>query len=326
MPASPGPQATPAEVRQLSLIRYLFELGNAQARQPDPLAGTAMLLWHGALELFLHLAAEHLGAENSDKDRAKIMEYFPPINAKLGTAGPLPQKEALQRLNRVRGALKHSAVPPARESIEEAERALARFFEQAVPMAFGISLGQISLASFVRCREAREQLQAALEALEASDFQAALTASASAFYWLIQDYEARVSDRFGRSPFFGDTFERSESERLLSTIRGFSFGIDGDYYTNKAMQAISSDLSDIHTALNVLTLGIDARKHLRFRLLTPRRRVYYRDHQPVEEWQFSSKALPPSDADVQFCIDFVVESALRVQEFSFVYQEEVDGH
>lgn len=273
-----------------------------------------MLLWHSALELFLHLAAEHLGAENSDRDRAKIMEYFPPINAKLGAAGPLPQKEALQRMNKARGLLKHSAVPPARDSIDEAERTLARFFEQAVPMVFGIPIEQASLIKFVRSEAAREALEVAGQALKSEDLRDGLTSCAKAFQHVIDDYEVRVQKRFGKSTFVGGSFHVTEAQRPLMRIR---------HVGNPAYREPDYDL---RAGLNALSLGLDHRSYIRFRLLTPDRVSSEVTGRRVDKWFFPSKAPTPTSDDLRYCIDFVIESALRIQEFSFVYQEEGDGH
>ena len=47
-------------VGRLAFIRFLYSEGVQQSRRPQPLASTAVLSFHDAVEMFLLLAAEHL--------------------------------------------------------------------------------------------------------------------------------------------------------------------------------------------------------------------------------------------------------------------------
>lgn len=69
--------------------------------------------------------------------------------------------------------------------------------------------------------------------------------------------------------------------------------------------------------MKLLSLGLDYRRYARFRLLTPRvehfmggkRRLLYVSRKEAER--------VASRDELVFCIDFVLESALRLQEFDF---------
>ncbi len=47
-------------LRRLSYIRYMYQLGADQSRQPEPYSAVTILMLHDAVELFLQLAAEQL--------------------------------------------------------------------------------------------------------------------------------------------------------------------------------------------------------------------------------------------------------------------------
>ena len=81
------------------------------ARLPEPFSSKAVLDLHDAVELFLQLVAEHLGATLSKK--GDFLEYWPAINEKLGT--DLPMQPAMKRLNQARVGLKHSGIRPSRD-------------------------------------------------------------------------------------------------------------------------------------------------------------------------------------------------------------------
>jgi len=68
-------------IRRLSLIKHIFNLGLLESNKPEPLCSTSILLFHDSLELFFHLAVEHINASKSD---IKFMKYFEIIENKIG--------------------------------------------------------------------------------------------------------------------------------------------------------------------------------------------------------------------------------------------------
>jgi len=85
------------------------------------------------------------------------------------------------------------------------------------------------------------------------------------------------------------------------------------------VDGVKESLEGIRSAVKILSLGIDYRGYIKFRLLTP---VVYLDE--YEGWdssrdEWGSKGIP-SVEDVQFCIDFVIESAISLQELDFTLE------
>jgi hypothetical protein len=68
-------------MQRLAFIRYLYSSAVEQSRQPEPVAALAVLSLHDAVELVLHLAAEHTNANLGKKP--EFNEYFGVINAQL---------------------------------------------------------------------------------------------------------------------------------------------------------------------------------------------------------------------------------------------------
>ncbi|MCX5996822.1 MAG: hypothetical protein NTV42_04220, partial [Chloroflexi bacterium] len=69
----------------------------------------------------------------------------------------------------------------------------------------------------------------------------------------------------------------------------------------------------------ILSLGIDYRRYTRFKLLTPQ--IDYFINGSHRAYRFS-KEKPTGKEDAQFCIDFVVESAIKLQEFDYSLEEQ----
>ena len=69
-------------MKRLVFIKYLYTQGLTQSKQSPPLSSASVLSFHDAVELFLHLTLEHVGASKKDPS---FMEYWDLINDKLDT-------------------------------------------------------------------------------------------------------------------------------------------------------------------------------------------------------------------------------------------------
>lgn len=289
-------------IERLAFIRYLYNLAVEQSQRAEPLSSASVLTFHDAIELFLQLSAECLDAGKRD---VKFMEYWDLLAPKLQGEG-LTQKESVRRLNKARVALKHHGTRPSKLDIEAFRASATNFFEENTPMVFGISLSDISLIDLIQYEDAKNSLVEAQEKLKENKIEESLDKIAIAFAQLIDDYESRKRDEFGRSPFF---FGRS-----LTFLDSFFIGVKGnlgDFIDN-----VKESVEAIQDAVKILSLGLDYRKYVKFRLLTPDILKMPNRRYDVQRIHRGSKGTPSSE-DVQFCIDFVIESAIALQEFDF---------
>jgi hypothetical protein len=112
---------------------------------------------------------------------------------------------------------KHHDTLPARLAIEQFRSDVTRFFEDNVPLIFGLEFDTISLVDLIACDAARESLKTASGHLSAGDTAEAIDSIALAFAQLVDDYEARVEARYNRSPaLFGESFNIHASFMLGS--------------------------------------------------------------------------------------------------------------
>src|SRR5262249_22431412 len=112
-----SPTLDAATMRQLALIRLLYLQGAEQAARPEPTSLFSLLTFHDSVELFLVLAADHLGAQMPKGDPG-FMDYWHilrPTEA-FPTGVNLTGKGRMDRLNRNRNALKHAGALPSREA------------------------------------------------------------------------------------------------------------------------------------------------------------------------------------------------------------------
>jgi hypothetical protein len=97
-----GPE--PAGGQGLAFVRFMYNQGLEQAGHPQSLATTALLSFHDAAEMFLGLAAVHLGVNPSPA--VNFDGYFAEI--KKGVGVDLPSRYPMQRMNRSRVNLMRS--------------------------------------------------------------------------------------------------------------------------------------------------------------------------------------------------------------------------
>lgn len=304
--------------RRLAFIRFLFNLAVEQSKKPEPLSSASVLGFHDAIELFLQLASEYLGV--SRKTEIGFMEYWDLINNKELSPKGITQKESMRRLNRARVELKHNGILLSKLDIEGFRVNAADFFEENTPIVFGIQLNDVSLTELVQYKKARDYLKKAEKALKQNKREDALDNVAFAFEQLIRDYESTKIGKFGRSIFrFGRdmTFMGSSSWDFNGLMVRNGFRFKGKM--REFVDSVKESLEGIQSAVKILSLGIDYRRYMKFRLLTP---VVYLDE--YGKWEASrdtwgSKGIPTVE-DVQFCIDFVIESAISLQELDFTLE------
>jgi hypothetical protein len=292
-------------VRRLAFIKYMFSVAVEQSYAPEPLSSISILSFHDAIELFLQLSSE---CHDVGRSHVPFMEYWELISSKL-PEGELKQKESMRRLNKARVSLKHHGTRPSRLDIEAFRASATNFFEDNTPIVFGMPFSEISLSDFVQPESARNNLKEAESLLAEGDLEPALEKAAVCFHQMLEDYEDRKRDRWGRSPFF---FGRD-----MTFLSSLHMGIGHrDSLLPRDMgrfvDSVKESLESIQEAVKILALGIDYRKYSRFKWMTP--------HVDRTFGGIKVAGHPPdgvSSHDVKFCLDFIVEVAVRLSEFDY---------
>ena len=170
-------------------------------------------------------------------------------------------------------------------------------------MIFDIGLSEISLIDLANNQNVKSGLKDAEKFLKEGKIEKSLEKVALAFAQLVDDYEDKKRDQFGRSPFFfGD------SMTFVGT------GYVGNSFVQLVPKEVTESIEALQNAVKILSLRIDYRKYAKFRLLTP---VVMRFIGGKYDTQFIGKEKKVSQDEVNFCIDFVIESAVILQDFDF---------
>ena len=293
-------------VKRLAFIKYFYKVAVEQSQRPEPLCSASILTFHDAIEFFLQLASEYLDV---GKKQPLFMEYWEILASKLPKGMPT-QKESIRRLNRARVALKHQGTSPSKLDIEAFRASATNFFEENTATIFDIKFSEISLIELVQCEETKNNLKESEQLLEENKIEESLDKVAISFTQLIDDYESRKRGHFGRSPFF---FGES-----LTFLSSFHMGIDRSQVGKLAdfVDKIKESVEALQVAVKILSLGVDYRRYVKFRLLTPHIDRALAGNYLISRGNWGERGLP-NTVDVQFCIDFVIGSAVILQEFDF---------
>ena len=296
-------EINPETIRRLAFIKYFFQFAREQSKLPSPQNYLSILMFHDSVELFLHLSAESLGA-NLTKN--SFMEYFTKINKELKGI-ELSQKTSMDKLNRARVSLKHKGLYPNPDDIDYFRVSTQAFFEENCPIVFGIEFTDISLLNLIQDEEVRKDLENAQKEFENGHYKESLEIIAIAFHILLENYE-KNKKIYELSPFrIGMDLDREM--RLESSTYGYTDNRPS-YYLIKTVQKIQE-------VLKIILLNLDYRKYLKFRLLTPDNVIYAKGVKFSTMWLSGRDKMDFKREDVEYCIDFIIESALKLQEFDF---------
>jgi len=297
-------------INRLAFIKYLYNVAFEHSYRPEPLSSVSILTFHDAIELFLQLASEYL---HVGKEQISFMNYWELLSRKLSD-DELTQKEAIRRLNKARVALKHHGTLPSNLDIEAFRASATNFFEENTPIVFGIRFSDVSLIELVHCADAKKDLKEAEEMLKKGSIEDAIGKVALAFAQLIDDYENRKIDHYGRYPC---SFS-SPWGMVTSISAGSDLGCDIESFSSEVESAIDDivdSVEDLQATMGVICLGIDYRRYVKFQLLTPKVKKSDGTHEIYRRKEVSRVATTMED--VQFCINFVIESAITLQKFDF---------
>lgn len=246
-------------IKRLSFIKYLYGSAVEQSKMPAPMSSASLLTFHDSSELFLHLVCEYL---DINKKGNGFMEYWELLSNKVN----ISQKESMRKLNKARVNLKHYGTLPSELDLESFRATVTNFFEENTPVVFGVEFPEISLIDLIQCTEAKNSAKKADNEFKNGNLQEALNNISFAFFYLIEDYENRKRDRYGRSPFFfGESMTFNTSFHMGLRRTGMKELDRLGEFVDKSQKAIES----MRDAMKILSLGIDYRKYTKFKLLTP---------------------------------------------------------
>jgi len=285
-------------LKRLAIIKHLYKIGLEQSKQVETVASFSILSFHDSIEMFLKLLAEK---KNIKSDNFNFLDYL----TKIPT---LTLKESMRNLNARRVNIKHKGILPSKTDIELSRVNTTDFFNQNVIAHFKIEFESISLIDLVEYDKVKEHLKISQDSLNSNKIDVSIENVALAFDVLLNSYEENKIGNYRYSPFF---FGKD-----LSFNSAFFMGIK-DRKMSEFVDKVKDSLEAMQKAIKIMSLGIDYKKFVKFNLLTPNiTRTMDGNHvaQIYGEKKWTKE-------NCQYCIDFVIDCSLKLQEFDFDIEE-----
>lgn len=287
-------------IKRLSIIKLLYKIGIDQSQNSELTSFFSILSFHDSIEMFLKLAAEEKGKQ----DCQHFMEYWEKIPE-------LTLKETMRNLNSRRVNLKHKGLIPGKIEIETSRVNASDFFEQNTPIVFGIRFTEISLFDLIKFKTPREYLINAQNGLDKNKIETCVEEVTKSFNELLYEYKESKKDSINKTHF--DLVDRI---KYPSKRQSFENETKNDKVLEEIFEKVNRNFEKIENAVEVISLGLDYRKYIKFKILTPicHRFTDGRFHLEL----FGEKNWTKENC--QFLVDFVLESAMKLQEFDFTFE------
>ena len=293
-------------VKRLAIIKQLFLQGVEQSNRTEGLSSFSVLSFHDSVEMFLKLYSEYKNEEET-YSFPKYWTKFP----------ELPHREQMNSLSLRRKNLKHKGVFPSNLDIEHSKYSTREFLQEACKLFPDVSFDSVSLTDLVQSKAVREYLKQAEVEISSQNYMNVLENVASAFVTLISNYEEKATGDY-RSPFFfGDslTFHNSFFMGLKDYDMPSEFHKIGEF-VDMAGEAIEQ----MQSAIKLISLGLDYRKYVKFNYMTPAATLMG-NGEVVCEMHDSKIKESYTIEELEFLVNFVIECALKLQEFEVDYQK-----
>jgi len=288
-------------IRRLSIIKLLYKEGVEQSLQSEATSFFSILSFHDSIDMFLNLAIQKLEIQRQKNEKIYFADYWDKIPN-------LPLKEQMLKLNEMRNSIKHKGIVPGRIEIETTKLHTTEFFEQNTPSIFEINFNEISLFDLLKFDGTKKYLKKAQQEMDNGNMKESAGEVAMAFVELMHEYKETKVGRNIRSGF--DFIEKV-------SFSSYNFmnqpNKPGDRKIEDAIKHINKNFENIGNALTVIALGVDYKKYIKFKALTP----HVQRSSGGQQITYAMKERNWSQENCQFLIDFVVDSGLKLQEFDF---------
>lgn len=294
-------------IKRLAFIRFMYTQGVYYSNRPEPISSISILLFHDSIELFLQLVCD---TKNINIDSPPIMVYYDEIEKKGGII--LEEKENMRKFNNVRNSFKHKGLIISKSEIDVARINVLNFFRLNTLLVFNREFDSLSLMDFVTYQPTRDRLKNAEKLMNEKNYKRAIGDISMAFDLIIKDY---IMEKVGMNFFVESRYSDLFSRPVNVSRNLFNNNIPREIFhyieqLSKHSEQLEKQIDSIRTTLKINTLNIDYKKYIKFRRIAEEpfrvgggNHAIYTDTERIYTME-----------ECQFCMDFVIESAMKIQE------------
>ena len=293
-------------LKRLVFIKYIFDIGMDQTRKNSPFNAVSLLNFHDSLEMFLKLVIEYNKLTiNLNKSIPEILNELDLYIKTIDNSKSLIQIDNAKKLNNLRNKLKHDGSIPAPIEIELIRTSIYDFYIENTPILLGISFTNLTIAQLINNIELKNLLELSIENFKKN---------------LIEDSFFNLGVAFKKTiNLFNDLVDKS-SFNLKSSILPYFHSVETDFdtYVIDSIKEIDQRILKIEEFFILQFIEIDISNYLKFNYFIPD--IYYHNQNFfINKINYKKKNLynnnPPNEEEFQFCLNFVVNSIIKFEEF-----------
>lgn len=288
-------------IRRLATIKYLYRIGVEQSMQVDTIAGFSILSFHDCAEMFLLLVAENKGIKAPES----FMGYW-------DKSPELTLKESMKALKDRRVSIKHRGQFPSKSDIDISRITITNFMEVNTPIQFGVDFKDISISNLIYYENVKIYIDKAESFYNEGKLYESIVNSKIAFMELLSTYEdnKRKPYSFNSLLNIGEEINKDYKKLVGSDSKCGAMWFE----------RITKTTNSIREILKITALGVDYKKYTFFEAITPEIDIWWtedkREYKPLSK-DYYEENCNLSGVDCRFCIDFVIDNALKLQEFDY---------
>jgi hypothetical protein len=274
-------------------------------------AAEALLRVHDAVEIFQLVVLDNLGVSG----KFEFMDFWGKVRTK--TDKEPPYKDRFGQLNHMRVGFKHKAIVPNLSDLREVAAVVLPFFNEVCRDVLQVDFARLSLAELVEDRGVRERLAKAEDLINSQRYDDALAEIAIALHLALRQkypdspWGPRLSDLLGAdlSPGRPPKIEFSRYNFLdgaSTLVRSFEEAIE------KTLEGLHARLYSQAQLLEMLIWKIDLQKYSKFAQFVPQ--VYETGDGNFQVARTVDIRRPSTRRDARFCFQFVLDSALAIEQ------------
>ncbi len=294
---------TQDRMRRLAFAKYLIEMGTINADNVLPYSAMSILNFHDAIEFLFDLILEDNG---SSANNFNFMACFDEMNRILKENGKDQSsfRGSLEKLKDRRVVLKHKGSFPSQNDISEAKYTTINLFKEFCLKFYNLNYEDIDLVELLEDSRTKDCL---LKIRNCEDNNVIADNFALAFAYLLKDFENSKIINVYESPY---QFTKNMS---LGSTDGLSDEFD---FLKDFMDTTNQNIESLEYNLKIIALGIDYNKYAKFNFLIPADiRWAMNNDDPMILFRY--KPVKLNDNQIEFCKNFIIESALKLQQFDF---------
>lgn len=287
-------------LKRLSFAKYLISIGNLNSENIIPFSAIAILNYHDAIEFLFELILEENGISSN---KYKFMECFDEINNLIEKRNKSPSllRVSLKKLRDIRANLKHKGYFPSENDIKEVKSLTNTLFIEICEKLYSYKYDDINLVHLLNDSKTKDYL---LQINKTDDDKVVIKNLSLAFEYLLKDYENNKKTIYVKSPY---QFLKKRP------ITAHDLKLNNKDPMKKFVDELNDNLFYLEENLKILAFGINFNEYAKFRNIVPDV-TWFMSGVPMVNFRGNETI---NENELNFCLNFIIESALRMQQFDF---------